>query len=444
MRGVYGWVLPNGEKHEAPWTRDYDEREDTHDTMAHELGYTNPNNAHGSSIRHALSDGAVRFIRHREGMELEFRDDHAGARQNAIALLTKHKPKTVWMDHPGRMSSITTTHQGAIGRLRGYTAEPKTDIARARQLPFGEGVTSELRTNAAWLSPDGTHHRLEPGEEHHDWAAKHFGIEPDSWASVDKAYEMLRDGWIRKGEKDAYQTDHPRAHLSKILKHVRRHHPEVDTIHVDYPHPDREALRAAKQPAPYRHATISVARPFHTFNGSESVADVLILQRLREAYQPRMPLRANRSFEYKQHHATRQASWISPSGEEHRMGLHGAVGHLTWLRDNLDKVPHHMHHPQAGKMAKLGSGDPGFDYKPFDVTSDNMIMGGWIRKAHKDAYQVSTGHEQRVLDHVRARHPDVGSLVMDVTDDVATRYGRRSLRTKSYRYDVATGHRMEL
>lgn len=109
-------------------------------------------------------------------------------------------------------------------------------------------VTDEDRKHAGWIEPNGRTHTLGPDEIHGSWAEDR----PELWpapalrslqkanARGDDTYDhlarqmgrMLKQGWIRKAAKDMYHV-HDRAHVSRVLQHVRRWHPDVKEFAVD-------------------------------------------------------------------------------------------------------------------------------------------------------------------------------------------------------------------
>lgn len=94
----------------------------------------------------------------------------------------------------------------------------------------------------------------------------------------------------------------------------------------------------------------------------------------------------------------RDASWISPEGEEHKLAP--GEGHLTWVQKNGDKLSAHV-----------------FTSANREVVADNMMKSGWIRKADSDAYSAALGHEHRVHAHAFSRPQPSGFVHLDVEHD---------------------------
>jgi hypothetical protein len=217
-----------------------------------------------------------------------------------------------------------------------------------------------LSRKAAWISPEGEIHALEPGQFHAHWASdNHDRIHPSLHRSSPFETEdaMIRQGgWIKKQDKWNYHA--APGSLDRVLDHFTTHHPEVASVRVS------GAGRLGTDVTLHSDGTVE------------------------------------RAMVYENWLDTRHAAWISPEGEEHR--LRGGEYHTNWIQRNFaTHVPkeHHRYYQHGGE-------DDGLDAYG---TKDKMLAAGWIRKQDRDAYYVHDleAMKGRVLQHVRQNHPEV-------------------------------------
>lgn len=109
-------------------------------------------------------------------------------------------------------------------------------------------ISDADRKDAGWIEPNGRTHTLGHDEIHSDWVQDRPELwSESSYRGLQKANErgddtydrlarqmgrMMKQGWIRKAAKDMYHV-HDRAHVGRVLQHVRRWHPDVKEFAVD-------------------------------------------------------------------------------------------------------------------------------------------------------------------------------------------------------------------
>ena len=131
-----------------------------------------------------------------------------------------------------------------------------------------------------WISPKGEVHELGGYNNHDRWAYAKHGVSADF---------LMSKGWVRKAHRDSYEAGSDSA-LPRVLKHVRRHHPDVGEFYFDTP--------SQKTLGGVRTWLVPVSRP-----GAK--------QLLGEG-----------------HNEVPAYGWISPTGETHDLG--GYNDHDRW------------------------------------------------------------------------------------------------------------------
>lgn len=141
-------------------------------------------------------------------------------------------------------------------------------------------INAEHQVARAWLHPDGT---VEPvqkvSHEHHLVKTRGIGCDKHVKAEKLKPFTLCDDctkiavnrGHIRKVFKDAYVTDGSPEQANRVIKHVNTHHPELKYT--------------GKKSVQIVDANTETSRE-HQLTYGESVADVLILQKLLETRRP--------------------------------------------------------------------------------------------------------------------------------------------------------------
>lgn len=174
------------------------------------------------------------------------------------------------MAHP-RLRGVRVTLALEEGTVRGYLdnagrlypgrPSAQRGLTEAASINLGRAITSAdiqnlidieqdfLRDRSGGLiSPEGEHHELEPGDTHTNWVMgnahkvprKHLVMWPErlgGGVNEDESIEsMRRHGWVFKYEKDKYQADdtHRETALRNILTHVKKAHPSVKSVTVDF------------------------------------------------------------------------------------------------------------------------------------------------------------------------------------------------------------------
>lgn len=254
----------------------------------------------------------------------------------------------------------------------------------------------EEHEERGWIHPSGRYHQFhDVMETHGSWAKKNLGkvkrATPDAikyWGNdsstgerdiipMETAFGMLSHGWVRKTYTNQYHIGRGED-LHKVMKHVAKHHPEHDQVHVIVgPHLERDCMH-------YR-MPVEDHKKIRKLAGSA-------LQDHFDAYEAnsQSPLNpegtGSLTFEglkARFNFGSDDRGWIDPNGEYHHIG---GEAHGRWTGDR--------------GMGSL-----------FDV------MGvGWVRKADKNQYHVDKHHSgtihqlPMIMSHVREHHPEVKTI----------------------------------
>ncbi len=165
-------------------------------------------------------------------------------------------------------------------------------------------LTEGLTPHAGWLTPEGEFHKLGGDERywHLHWIRDnaetkvprkfHVSISrstPAMLAGIDPMQTMLSmmaGGWIRKSDKDGYETTASHEHKAEsvIRDHILKHHPDVTEymLDVNHPHGGFSHSKVLSVDRPRGRIVTDIARARAFPYGGESYVDTLIRQVLRE------------------------------------------------------------------------------------------------------------------------------------------------------------------
>lgn len=282
--------------------------------------------------------------------------------------------------------------------------------------------------NRAWLSPKGDVHKLGaprgrdavvqapgakasreghppwfPTETHSGWARRSQHIHGQEDADIDS---LQREGWIRKKTSRAYSayTSDLASHeamMRNVGAHLKKHHPEVSYALVNTDRDGNIYVNQAGQEVDFRGKVLE----------SSTTGD-----KINEAA-PTAIRWGDKNWMQSREHA-----WISPEGEYHKLG----------------PKEHHSSTTKAiGGTARNGI-----------RAQDDMIRGGWIRKADAAIYHVSgnperpheSPHTQRVFDHIEDHHPEVDRVSILFQHEVEGQSRAESRDTRFFNRNRETGH----
>lgn len=270
--GNYGWVHPKtGLHYNGVWGG--------HAKAAREFGFNGDTDTEVND--NAVEAGYTRWYVGGDEVGVHFNKDHPDAPQRAKEILAYHA-----QNQQGRMlladtgkdyyhgTSLKDAHDFIDrvstklkkGRKETDYARMKRELGESRAATMIRMALNEARTfrgehHASWISPTDIEHKLpatDPSGQmdhylHVDWIAdnhkehiepkhwkKHVG--PDGYWNDDSdivesriLHSMMKGGWIRKATKDSYGVGR-QEDVGRVLAHVRRHHPKVDTVRIDVNH----------------------------------------------------------------------------------------------------------------------------------------------------------------------------------------------------------------
>ena len=159
-RDYYGWMTNDGRRVERVGGGG-------HGAIAREqLGYGHLDAEHAGD--QALRDGHVRYLRNNSSMVVELHHSRPDAAERAASMIRSHAgdrfvvdlfdhPEGQAVDSHGKTWLNTTRKHEALDFLQRAATRraPATDIARARQFPYGEGVADAfIRQQLLEAAPD--------------------------------------------------------------------------------------------------------------------------------------------------------------------------------------------------------------------------------------------------------------------------------------------------
>jgi hypothetical protein len=236
-----------------------------------------------------------------------------------------------------------------------------------------------------WISPKGEVHELGGYNNHDRWAYAKHGVSADF---------LMSKGWVRKAHRDSYEAGSDSA-LPRVLKHVRRHHPDVGEFYFDTP--------SQKTLGGVRTWLVPVSRPGAKQllgEGMKEIIEAIVRGRYTGGRGVDPVAQWNAYFN------NRPAGWITPTGDFHSLSSlpDGKRTHPRWIEANQDIVKQYGHLVVKGPHAA-------------ENTHDAMMRGGWVQKENKDRYRV-WGPEalKTVQDHVKKHHPETREVTVEIVN----------------------------
>ncbi len=237
-----------------------------------------------------------------------------------------------------------------------------------------------------WIAPSGEVHDLGDHRDHGRWAEHELGATADL---------LMSRGWVRKAQRDSYEGGSDAA-LPSVLKHVRKHHPDVDEFYFDAP--------SKKTLGGVRTWLVPVSRP-----GSKQLLGEGHVREVVEAL-VRGRYAGGRGVDpvaqWNAYFNNRPAGWITPTGDYHELSSlpEGKRTHPRWIEANQDIVRQYGHLVVKGPHAA-------------ENTHDAMMRGGWVQKENRDRYRVwSQEALKTVQDHVKKHHPETREVTIEIVN----------------------------
>lgn len=179
-----------------------------------------------SPVDSALRSGWVRYFVTPEHVNLEFHH-HPASVKNAIDIIQKNPEKKVVVDY--RKGSKY------LGKNYNDSREAIRDINRTS---MEEAISLEEIRTAGFITPEGTHVRVDPEEEHSDVADRTWGV---------NAHEAVyHKGMIRYSHTQYPYEDHhifnaqfvpTRDNVERVMQHITKH-AKGARIYLDLTHPN--------------------------------------------------------------------------------------------------------------------------------------------------------------------------------------------------------------
>jgi len=160
-----------------------------------------------------------------------------------------------------------------------------------------------LTPHAGWITPTGEFHKLGGDERYwhlhwirdnqhkipdrlHAYLPSNKGPRHDVFDVNGTMLNMMAGGWVRKSDKDGYETTSVHEHKaeSAVKDHIKQHHPDVTEfmLDVNHPHGGFSHSKVIRVDRPQGRIVTDIARARAFPYGGESYVDQLIQQVLRE------------------------------------------------------------------------------------------------------------------------------------------------------------------